>query len=107
MVIPSPADRDLGRGSSSVSMAPEGVSPRAASRGGSPANYRPEDGDTAHRLAGYSDSLFAVIVTIMVLQLKAPEEPAFSALWPLWRTVISYAVSYMFIAIIWINHHYL
>jgi uncharacterized membrane protein len=30
-----------------------------------------------------------------------------SALWPLWPTAISYAVSYLFIAIIWINHHYL
>jgi uncharacterized membrane protein len=37
----------------------------------------------------------------------APDSPAFSALWPLWPTVISYAVSYLFIAIIWINHHYL
>jgi uncharacterized membrane protein len=66
-----------------------------------------EETETAHRLVAYSDAVFAVIVTIMVLQLEAPEEPAFSALWPLWPTVISYAVSYLFIAIIWINHHYL
>ena len=66
-----------------------------------------EDRETAHRLAAYSDAVFAVIVTIMVLELKAPEEAAFSALWPLWPTAISYAVSYLFIAIIWINHHYL
>jgi len=63
--------------------------------------------ETAHRLATYSDAVFAVIVTIMVLELKAPDEPPFSALWPLWPTAISYAVSYLFIAIIWINHHYL
>jgi uncharacterized membrane protein len=62
---------------------------------------------TADRLAGYSDAVFAVIVTIMVLELEAPAEPALSALWPLWPTAISYAVSYLFIAIIWINHHYL
>jgi TMEM175 potassium channel family protein len=62
---------------------------------------------TAERLAAYSDAVFAVIVTIMVLELKAPDEPAFSALWPLWPTAISYAVSYLFVAIIWINHHYL
>ena len=62
---------------------------------------------TADRLAAYSDAVFAVIVTIMVLELKAPEQPSFSALWPLWPTAISYAVSYLFIAIIWINHHYL
>jgi uncharacterized membrane protein len=61
---------------------------------------------TAHRLAAYSDAVFAVIVTVMVLELKAPDQPSFSALWPLWPTAISYAVSYLFIAIIWINHHY-
>jgi uncharacterized membrane protein len=67
----------------------------------------PEEKTTADRLAAYSDGVFAVIVTIMVLELKAPNEPAFSALLPLWPTAISYAVSYLFIAIIWINHHYL
>jgi uncharacterized membrane protein len=62
---------------------------------------------TADRLAAFSDAVFAVIVTIMVLELKAPDEPSFSALGLLWPTVISYVVSYLFIAIIWINHHYL
>ena len=62
---------------------------------------------TADRLAAYSDAVFAVIVTIMVLELKAPDEPGFSSLWPLWPTAISYAVSYLFIAIIWINHDHL
>ena len=66
-----------------------------------------EERITADRLAAFSDAVFAVIVTIMVLELKAPEEPAFSALLPLWPTAISYAVSYLFIAIIWINHHHL
>ncbi len=66
-----------------------------------------EEKGTAERLAAYSDAVFAVIVTIMVLELKPPEKPAFSELWPLWPTAVSYAVSYLFIAIIWINHHYL
>ena len=66
-----------------------------------------DEKETADRLAAYSDAVFAVIVTVMVLELKAPDRPLFSALWPLWPTVISYAVSYLFIAIIWINHHYL
>ncbi len=66
-----------------------------------------EQQTTADRLAAYSDAVFAVIVTIMVLELKAPDESAFSSLWPLWPTAISYAVSYLFIAIIWINHDYL
>jgi uncharacterized membrane protein len=67
----------------------------------------PEEKITADRLAMVSDAVFAVIVTIMVLELKAPEEAAFSALLPLWPIVISYVVSYLFVAIIWINHHYL
>src|SRR5437588_13036245 len=54
-----------------------------------------EDKETAHRLAAYSDAVFAVIVTVMVLELRAPDQPAFSALWPLWPTAISYAVSYL------------
>jgi uncharacterized membrane protein len=66
-----------------------------------------DERETAHRLAAYSDAVFAVIVTVMVLELRAPEQAAFSALWPLWPTAVSYAVSYLFIAIIWINHHYL
>jgi uncharacterized membrane protein len=43
----------------------------------------------------------------MVLELKAPEQPTFAALANLWPTALSYAVSYLFIAIIWINHHHL
>jgi uncharacterized membrane protein len=66
-----------------------------------------EETITANRLITFSDGVFAVIVTIMVLELRAPEEPAFSALWRLWPTAVSYAVSYLFIAIIWINHHHL
>ena len=66
-----------------------------------------EEKITADRLAAYSDAVFAVIVTIMVLELKAPEQASFSDLWPLWPMVLSYAVSFLFIAIIWINHHYL
>ena len=52
-----------------------------------------EEKDTADRLSTYSDAVFAVIVTIMVLELKAPEDSAWSALWPLWPTAISYLVS--------------
>lgn len=66
-----------------------------------------EERTTADRLAAYSDGVFAVIVTIMVLELKAPDQPTFAALRPLWATAISYVVSYLFIAIIWVNHHYL
>lgn len=66
-----------------------------------------EQRTTADRLAAFSDAVMAVIITIMVLKLKAPEDPRFQSLLPLWLTAIGYAVSYLFIAIIWINHHHL
>ena len=59
------------------------------------------------RVGAFSDGVFAVIITIMVLQLKPPEYPSFAGLALLWSTAISYAVSYLFIAIVWVNHHYL
>jgi TMEM175 potassium channel family protein len=43
-----------------------------------------EQKETAHRLAAYSDAVFAVIVTVMVLELRAPEQATFLALGPLW-----------------------
>lgn len=62
---------------------------------------------TVDRLAAFSDGLFAVIMTIMVLDLRPPEHPTFAALLPLWPTALSYVVSYAFVAIVWLNHHHL
>jgi uncharacterized membrane protein len=62
---------------------------------------------TSERLAAFSDGVFAVIITIMVLDLKPPAEARLRALLPLWPVALSYAVSYLFIAIIWVNHHHL
>ena len=62
---------------------------------------------TKERLASFSDGIFAVIITIMVLQLKLPAQPSFSALWQEWPTALSYAASYVLIVIMWINHHFL
>jgi uncharacterized membrane protein len=62
---------------------------------------------TPERLSAFSDGVFAVLITVLVLDLRAPREPTFAALLALWPTGLSYAVSYVFIAIVWINHHYL
>ena len=59
------------------------------------------------RLNTFSDGVVAVIITLMVLELKAPAVSSFAALVPLWPEAVSYAVSYLFIAIIWVNHHHL
>jgi len=62
---------------------------------------------TPERLSAFSDGVFAVLITVLVLELRPPELPTFGALLSLWPTWLSYAVSYLFIAIVWMNHHYL
>jgi uncharacterized membrane protein len=62
---------------------------------------------TPERLSAFSDGVFAVLITVLVLDLRPPELPTFKALLLLWPRWLSYAVSYLFIAIVWTNHHYL
>lgn len=62
---------------------------------------------TPERLSAFSDGVFAVLITVLVLELRPPESPTFAALLALWPTWLSYAVSYVFIAIVWANHHHL
>ena len=62
---------------------------------------------TPERLSAFSDAVFAVLITVLVLELHPPEFLTFQALLLLWPTWLSYAVSYLFIAIVWANHHYL
>jgi uncharacterized membrane protein len=59
------------------------------------------------RAGSFGDAVFAVIITIMVLQLRLPAHPTFSALGEEWPTAVSYVVSYLLIAIMWINQHFL
>jgi len=62
---------------------------------------------TPERVSGFSDGVFAVLITVLVLDLRPPELPTFNALLLLWPTWLSYAVGYLFIAIVWTNHHHL
>jgi uncharacterized membrane protein len=59
------------------------------------------------RLGGFSDGVIAVIITIMVLELHVPRAPTAAALIALWPTFAAYLLSYLFVAIIWVNHHHL
>jgi uncharacterized membrane protein len=52
----------------------------------------------------FSDGVFAIIITILLLDLRAPESASFAALLPLWPTALGYAVSYPFLAIVRVNH---
>jgi uncharacterized membrane protein len=62
---------------------------------------------TPERLTMFSDGVFAVLITVLVLEMRPPNLPTFAALLALWPAWLSYAVSYLFIAIVWVNHHHL
>lgn len=57
------------------------------------------------RVEAFSDGVLAIIVTIMVLEMHAPDAPGLAALLHLWPTMIAYVLSYSFVAIYWVNHH--
>ena len=59
------------------------------------------------RLEAFSDGVIAIIITIMVLELKVPHDTGLDALWPLAPVLGSYALSFVFVGIYWNNHHHL
>ena len=59
------------------------------------------------RLEAFSDSAVAVIITIMVLEMKVPHGVDPAALWPLLPVFLSYVLSFVFVGIYWNNHHHL
>lgn len=59
------------------------------------------------RLEAFSDGVLAIIITIMVLELKAPEETTFESLIPALPTFISYLISFIYVGAYWNNHHHL
>ena len=60
-----------------------------------------------NRLEAFSDGVIAIILTIMVLELKIPHEPTFAALLTQWPVFVSYVLSFGYIGIFWNNHHHL
>lgn len=59
------------------------------------------------RLEAFSDGVIAIIITIMVLELKVPHAAELEALRPLLPVFISYVLSFIFIGIYWNNHHHM
>jgi len=59
------------------------------------------------RLEAFSDGVLAIIITIMVLEIKVPHGSDFAALKPLIPVVISYILSFIYIGIYWNNHHHM
>ncbi|HEY9547245.1 MAG TPA: TMEM175 family protein [Solimonas sp.] len=59
------------------------------------------------RLEAFSDGVIAIIITIMVLELKVPHGSSFASLHELWPTLLSYVLSFVYVGIYWNNHHHM
>ena len=59
------------------------------------------------RLEAFSDGVIAIIITIMVLELKVPHGTELSSLRPLWPVFFSYLLSFVYLGIYWNNHHHM
>ncbi len=62
---------------------------------------------TRTRLEAFSDGVIAIIITIMVLELRVPLGDSFASLRPLAPVFLSYVMSFVFLGIYWSNHHHL
>src|SRR5262245_17289792 len=63
---------------------------------------------TTNRLEAFSDGVLAIIITIMVLELRAPEGASLHALWETTGTgLLTYVLSFVYVGIYWNNHHHL
>ena len=62
---------------------------------------------TTNRLEAFSDGVIAIIITIMVLDLRPPAQPTLAAAVKVAPVFISYALSFLVAAIMWVNHHHL
>ena len=62
---------------------------------------------TKSRMEMFSDGVIAIIITIMVLELKVPHDTSWHALQELWPVFLSYVVSFLMLGIYWGNHHHL
>jgi uncharacterized membrane protein len=60
-----------------------------------------------NRLEAFSDGVIAIIITIMVLELKVPHGATFDTLMPLAPVLLSYVLSFIYVGIYWNNHHHL
>ncbi len=60
-----------------------------------------------NRLEAFSDGVIAIIITIMVLELKVPHGASLQALAPLLPVLLSYILSFVYVGIYWNNHHHM
>jgi uncharacterized membrane protein len=70
-------------------------------------HYFPVPAMSTTRLEAFSDGVIAIIITIMVLELKAPQGESIAALGPLLPVFLSYVLSFIYVGIYWNNHHHM
>lgn len=69
--------------------------------------------ESTQRIEAFSDGVFAIAITLLVLEFKVPHESAGDAaalaraLWKLWPSYFAYFLSFLIIGIYWVNHHYI
>jgi uncharacterized membrane protein len=59
------------------------------------------------RIEAFSDGVMAIVITIMVLEMKAPRAAELNALQPVLPAFVSYVLSFVYVGIYWNNHHHL
>ena len=59
------------------------------------------------RLEAFTDAVIAIVMTLLVLELDAPEEASFAALWAMRYSFLIYMLSFLSLAVYWVNHHHL
>lgn len=79
--------------------------PQEDALSGRPADGGDEGVPGVGRVEAFSDGVMAIIVTIMVLELKAPEEEGVHHLLQLWPLALAYALSFAYVGLYWANHH--
>jgi uncharacterized membrane protein len=94
----------LDRGSASLSA---GERPDPATNSSKIEETMPKRPPTTTRLEAFSDGVIAVIITIMVLELKVPSQDGMAGLYAILPSLLLYLLSFSFTGIFWMNHHHL
>lgn len=62
---------------------------------------------TKNRLEAFSDGVIAIIITIMVIEIRAPHDASWHSIFEMWPVLVSYPLSFLMLGIYWGNHHHL
>ena len=60
---------------------------------------------TKSRLEAFTDGVVAIVLTVLVLNIQIPDAPSLASLLSITNTLFAYIVSFIFVAVIWVNHH--